>query len=117
MYNMLYFVKGEFIEENNAGKPIQEIMALIEGVVAPSLEALEKAIQAKKVTGGLVAGAREGFFIMDASSNEDIGEFLRSLPFWAALKWTVVPLQSPRSAIEQDKAFIQKARAMIRGQR
>ena len=114
---MLYFVKGEFIEENNAGKPIPEIIATVEGMVAPSLEALEKAMQAKKVTGGLAAGEREGYFIMEASSNEELGEFLRSLPFWVAMKWTVVPLQSPRSAIEQDKAFIQKAKAMLGGKR
>jgi len=112
---MLYCVKVEFIEENNAGKPMQEIIALIEGVVAPSLEALEKAIQAKKITGGLAAGAREGFFIMDASSHEEIGGFLRGLPFWYAMKWTVVPLQSPRSAIEQDKAIIQRIKAMLSG--
>jgi hypothetical protein len=107
---MLYFVKGEFIEENNAGKPIQQIAAFIEGMVAPSLEALEKAIQDKKITGGLTAGAREGFFILDASSHEDVGKFLRSLPFWPAMKWTVVPLQSPGSVIEQDKASIQKVK-------
>ena len=112
---MQYFVKAEFIEENNAGKPIQDVVALIDGMVTPSLEALEKAIQAKKVTGGLVAGAREGFFMMDASSHEEIAGFLRSLPFWVAMKWTVVPLQSPRSAIEQDRAFIQKAKAMLGG--
>jgi len=41
---MLYLVKLEFIEENNAGKPIQEVLAFIEGLVAPSLEVLEKAV-------------------------------------------------------------------------
>jgi hypothetical protein len=114
---MLYFVKFEFIEENNAGKPMQEIMAFIEGIIAPSLEALEKAMQAKKVTGGLAAGEREGYFIMDASSHEEIGEFLRNLPFWGSMKWTVIPLQSPRSANEQDEAAMQKAKAMLSGKR
>ncbi len=70
-------------------------------------------MQAKRITGGLAAGAREGYFIMDASSHEEISEFLRNLPFWAMMKWTVIPLQSPRSANEQDKAFMQKAKAMI----
>ena len=114
---MLYLVKLEFIEENNAGKPIQEVLAFIEGLVAPSLEVLEKAVQNKKISGGLVAGAREGYFVMDASSHEEIAGFLRGLPFWQAMKVTVVPLQSPRSEIEQDKAIIQKARAMLAGQR
>jgi len=107
---MLYFVKAEFIEENNAGKPMQQIAAFIEGMIAPSLEMLEKALQDRKITGGLTAGAREGYFILDASTNEDVGKFLRGLPFWPAMKWTTVPLQSPRSAIEQDKASIEKAK-------
>ncbi len=114
---MLYFVKAEFIEENNAGKPMQEIMTFIEGTIAPSLEALEKAMQTKKVTGGLAAGEREGYFIIDASSHEEIGEFLRNLPFWTMMKWTVIPLQSPRSANEQDKTSMQKAKAMLAGKR
>ncbi len=114
---MLYFVKAEFIEENNAGKPVQDIMTFIEEIIAPSLETLEKAIQAKKITGGLAAGEREGYFIMDASSHEEIAEFLRNLPFWAMMKWTVIPLQSPHSANEQDKAFMQKAKAMLSGKR
>jgi hypothetical protein len=114
---MLYFVKGEFIEENNAGKPIKDVMAFIEGVITPGLEAMDKAIQAKKVTGGLAAGEREGYFIIDASSHQELAEFLRNLPFWVAMKWTVIPLQSPRSAMEQDKAFMQKAKAMLSGQR
>jgi hypothetical protein len=109
---MLYSVKSEFIDVFNAGQTVQQITTMIEEVVAPSLEMLEKAIQAKKVTGGIVAGTREGFFIIEASSHEEVAEFLRSLPFWVGMKWTVVPLQSPRSAIEQDKVFIQRARAM-----
>jgi hypothetical protein len=114
---MLYFVKGEFVEGNIAGKPTEEAITWIEHVIHPSLEALEKMIQEKKITGGLVAGVREGIFIVDFPSNQDVGEFLRGLPFWAALKWTVYPLQSPKSCVEQDRVAFQKARAMIAGQR
>ena len=110
-------MKGEFTDANNSGKPIQEIIAMMEGVVTPSLETLEKAMQTKNVTGGFAAGEREGFLIIDASSDEEIGEFLRSLPFWVGMKWTVVLLQSPRSAIEQGKVFIQRAEVMLGGQR
>jgi len=40
--------------------------------------------------------------IIDASSHEEIGQILASLPFWSRLKWNVTPLQSFRSAIERD---------------
>ena len=101
---MHYLIKGEFVEENIAGKTQAEVFGFIESVVHPSLEMLEKAIQEKKITGGIVAGERVGYFIIDVPSNEEVGNWLRGLPFWGALRWTVTPLQSPRSAVDQDKA-------------
>ena len=86
----------------------------VEMVDHPSLEMLEKGVQEKKFTGGMVAGAREGVLIMDASSNEEVGAFLRGLPFWGALKWTVTPLQSFRSAVDQDKATFEQVRKMMK---
>jgi hypothetical protein len=114
---MLYFVRAEFVEENIAGKPFAEVSKWIEQVVHPSLLALDKLVQEKKVTGGTIAGVREGVFIMDFPSNEVVGEFLRGLPFWGAMKWTVSPLQSLKSAVEQDEMAFRKARAMAAGQR
>lgn len=111
---MLYLVKGEMVEENVAGKPQEEVIRWIEKVVYPSLELLEKATQEKKITGGVIAGERIGAWIMDASSNEEVGKFLRSLPFWGAMKWTVVPIQSFRSSMEQDKEAFRQTRATAR---
>jgi len=112
---MQFLVKGEFVEENIAGKPIPDAISWIETVVFPSLELLEKTVQEKKITGGLAAGERVGVFVLEASSNEEVGKFLRGLPFWAALKWTVTPLQTFRSGMEQDKTSFQQARAMMSG--
>ncbi len=110
---MQYLVRGEFVEENIAGKPQSDAISWIEIVVHPSLEMLDKAVKEKRITGGVTAGVREGFLILEAPSNEEVGKFLRSLPFWGALKWTVTPLQSFRSAVDQDKAAFQQARAMM----
>ena len=101
------------MEENIAGKPFVDVMNWIETVVHPSLEALDKAVGSRKVTGGVIAGVREGVFILEASSNEEVGTFLRSLPFWGAMKWTVFPIQSFKSGVEQDKASFKQARAMM----
>ena len=114
---MLYFVKAEFVEENIAGKPLEEQLSWIENVVHPSLEALENGMHEKKMMGGVIAGVRTGLFVMDASSHEAVGEYLRSLPFWGAMKWTVEPLQSMHSAVEQDRAAFKKARAISSGHR
>jgi len=110
---MMYFIKGEFVEENIAGKPFPEVVAWIQGVVHPSLEMLEKWIQDKKMAGGIIAGERVGVFVLDAPSNEEVGKILRSLPFWGALRWTVSPLQSPHSSVVQDNWAFQEAQKMM----
>ena len=110
---MQYFIRGEFVEQNIAGKPFAEAMSWIETVVHPSLEAADKFVREKKITGGVIAGVREGVFILEAPSNEEVGMFLRNLPFWGAMKWTVSPIQSFKSAVEQDKASFKQARAMM----
>lgn len=112
---MQYLVKGEFIEEILANMSMEESFKWIEMVVHPSLEILEKQVQEKKIIGGIAAGERIGYFIIDVPSHEEAGRWLRNLPFWGALKWTVVPLQSSRSAVDQDKAAFQHARAMMAG--
>ena len=109
---MQYLVRGEFLDANTAGKPMEDALGWIEMVVRPSLEALAKAVDEKKITGGPAAGARETIFILDTSSNEEVGTFLRSLPYWRALKWTVTPLQSFRSVLDQDKVAFAQARKM-----
>ena len=114
---MPHFVKAEFVEENIAGKPLQEQLGWIEKVVHPSLEALENGMHEKKMMGGVIAGVRTGLFVMEASSDEAVGEYLRSLPFWGAMKWTVEPLQSMHSAVEQDRAAFKKAREISSGHR
>jgi hypothetical protein len=93
---MRYFIKGEFIEETFAGKSFEEIASWIEMVIHPSLEMLESQIQAGKVSGGLAAGERVAYLIVDAPSNVEVGAWLRSFPFWGALTWTVIPLHSAR---------------------
>jgi hypothetical protein len=110
---MWYYVRGEFVEENIAGKPALENFNWIETFVHPSLEMLEKWMQERKIVGGIVSGERVGVMMLEASSNEEVGKMMRSLPFWGALKWTISPVQSFRSAIEQDKEAFKQARAMM----
>jgi len=110
---MWYHVKAEFVEENIAGKPMEEIISWIEMVIHPSLEMIEEWIQDKKLVGGIIAGERVGVFLLEASSHEEVGMMLRSLPFWGAMRWAVAPLQTPRSAIEQDKEAFVRAKEMM----
>jgi muconolactone delta-isomerase len=97
---MLYLVTGEWVEDPTASA--EEFPTLWEQMVRPSLEALSKMVDDKK-TGGVFAGQRMGAFIIDASSHEEVGKILASLPFWSRLTWNVTPLESFRSAIERDR--------------
>ena len=97
---MLYLVTGEWIEDPTVSA--EEFPTLWEQMVRPSLEALSKMVDDKK-TGGVFAGQRMGAFIIDASSHEEVGKILASLPFWSRLTWNVTPLESFRSAIERDR--------------
>jgi hypothetical protein len=110
---MHYIVECEFIEENLAGKTPEKSAVYIEQIVHPSLEALRNLVEEKKIVGGVVAGVRQAAFVIDVGTNAEVGKMLRSLPFWGVMKWTVTPLQSFQSAIQQDLEAIQKMRSMV----
>ena len=90
-FGMKYLVKG-------ASGPVslssEEMGSLLENVVIPSIDQLAKWEKDGKVTGGLPVGQRAFVFIVEASSNEELDQMLRSLPIWGGMKWKVVPLQS-----------------------
>ncbi|MCI4372429.1 MAG: hypothetical protein L3K02_02120 [Thermoplasmata archaeon] len=91
---------------------MEETFTWVEMVVHPSLDMMDKMVKGGKVTGGVSAGSRVVHMVLEASSGEELGKTLRSFPIWGALDWTVTPLQSFGSAIEQDKAAFKTARAM-----
>jgi len=109
---MHYLVKGESIEEVLAGKTPDEMSTYVAQIIKPSLEALWKLAEEKKIV-GVVAGAREHAFVLDAESNADVGRLLRGLPFWGATRWTVSPLQSFQSALEQNRETMESTRPMV----
>jgi hypothetical protein len=88
---MKYLVKG------SAG-PVSlssgDMAQLLENVVLPSLDQLAKWEKEGKITGGLPVGQRAFVFIVEASSNEEVDQLLRSLPIWGGMEWKVIPLQS-----------------------
>jgi hypothetical protein len=47
--------------------------------------------------------------MVEASSHEEVGQLLASLPFWGIVKWHVTLLQSWASTVERDRAAFQRA--------
>ncbi|HEX5417707.1 MAG TPA: muconolactone Delta-isomerase family protein [Chloroflexota bacterium] len=81
----------------------------MESIVLPSfdeLTQLEK--QGKILAGGLPVGDRAFAFIMDASSNEEVDQLLRSLPMWGSLQWKVSALQTFAGRAAMERGIVQQ---------
>jgi hypothetical protein len=96
---MQYLIEAENID---GLIPMAEVTDYLSHIVIPSYEQLIKWESENKIKGGLLAGQRAGAFVIDASSNEELGKLLKGIPFWGMVKWKVTPLQSFKSALEQD---------------
>jgi muconolactone delta-isomerase len=108
---MRYLVRGEFIEESLEGRTPEESDLLIQRVVRPSIEALWKLAEEKSFR-GVTAGDRESVFVLDADSSAEVESLLGSLPFRGSMKWTVSPIQSLKSALDQHRKAVQAMRAI-----
>jgi hypothetical protein len=97
---MQYLVEAENID---GLIPMKDVPDYINHIVIPSYEQLIKLESENKIKGGLLAGQRAGAFVMEASSNDELGKILRAIPFWGMVKWKITPLQSIKSALEQDE--------------
>jgi hypothetical protein len=79
----------------------QEALQLLEEVVLPSLDALNR-LQAEKriLAGGVIVGEREFVFVAEAESNEKLDRMLREIPFWGMVKSASVSISSRNHAVK-----------------
>jgi len=84
----------------------EEALQRLEGVVLPSLDALNR-LQAEKriLAGGLRVGERSFVFVAEAESNEKLDRMLREIPFWGMLKWEVTPLESFETRAAEERVM------------
>jgi hypothetical protein len=106
MLNMRYFVKAEFVELGASLSP-KDFVPMIENLVIPSFEAMDRLETEKILVSGIVSGGRAGMFIIDVKSNNELTKLLQSLPFWGILKWDIIPLDIPKDRIEVEKQFLE----------
>ena len=108
---MLFLVTGKYTEPG-ALLPPEQVVPFVKERVIPSLAMWAKWEEQGKIkAGGVLAGQREGVFILEANSGEELGEVLTSLPFWHDLTWDIKPLQSMRSAAERERRLVQQIEA------
>jgi hypothetical protein len=109
---MRYLVRGEFNEEGPEGRTPEESDLYFQQVVRPSIEALWTLAE-EKAARGVTAGERESVFVVDADSSAEIERLLSSLPSRGSVRWTVSPIQSLKSALDQHRKTVQVMRATI----
>ena len=107
---MLYLVTGENIDNDTNNDP-KNLALDLEMATLPSFETMAKLEKEGKIlAGGNCAGSRKGVAIINAKSNSEVGQLLRSLPFWGMIKWTVTPLETFDEIIISNKELLGQIR-------
>jgi len=109
---MKFLVKAEAVEYGGPTDP-KYTVAMIENLIIPSFQILEKLEKEGKIVGGGIAGERAGAFFVEASSHEELAKMVSQLPFWGQMKWTISPVISLSKLIAQTKENVQSMKAMI----
>ncbi len=87
----------------------EDMVELIEDYILPGFEALKKLqLENKILAGGVPVSERAVAFIIDAATNEELDQIMRSLPLWPVLEWQVTPLQSFEGRAFHDRRMLQQ---------
>jgi hypothetical protein len=89
-----YWVEAEYLDPGPLADPAQQA-AISRDKVLPGQEMLAQLErEGRIVAGGAVAGVRKVVFVVEAESNDDLGDLIGKLPIWGINRWTVQPLQT-----------------------
>jgi muconolactone delta-isomerase len=89
---MRYLVIMESVDTGDTPPPAEGVV-MLETIVAPSLQALKDWEDGGKIRGTLT-GRRGAAFVVDAASNEELGDLLQQLPVWGTAEVEITPLDS-----------------------
>jgi hypothetical protein len=106
---MLFLVTGENIDPGYLLPPDQA-MNIIEQALIPSFQMLA---QDPRVKGGVFPGERDGAFILEMDSLEDVDRFMNGLPMFGLIRWSVkalVPFGTFSSLLPE---YVQNVRQML----
>jgi|SRR5947208_2873578 len=86
-----------------------EVVEILEKSILPTFDALMKLEADKKIlAGGLPIGDRAFAFIVEAASNDELDQLLRSIPAWGVLKWQVTALQTFAARAAQEREIVKE---------
>ena len=110
--------KGQYLVTGTAGPAWtspEEGVFVLETIIIPALDLLAKQTAEGTVilAGGLPVGDRAVTFIIEAANNDEADQFVRSVPVWIGLQWTVTPLQSFKRRADMERGYLQQMKEMI----
>src|SRR5579872_3343423 len=109
---MLFLITGDYIDAG-ALLPPEQTFQVIEQAVVTSFQILGQWEQEGKLKGGVHPGERDGAFVIDADSFEELDAMMNSLPFFGLVKWSTQPLIPFSTMAQQLPQYIQRAREMM----
>lgn len=93
----------------------EEAVEVLEEIILPTFKELTLLEKKKKIrAGGLPVGERSFVFFLEAKSNEEVDEILRSLPIWGSLEWEVTPLQTFTGRAKQERQALRELKRMLK---
>jgi hypothetical protein len=110
---MQFLVRGTLMDPEGP-LPKEQIVKMLEYVVATSLAKLMRLEQERKVIGGgIPVGDRGVTFIVEAKDGLEADAILRDLPLSDVTSWNVTPLQPFRARIGNDHKLLELSREPI----
>ena len=87
----------------------KEAVKVLEEIILPSFDEMIRLEKKKTIlAGGLPVGDRSFVFIVEASSNEELDQMLRTLPMWGSLDWEVTALQTFAGRAAQERSIVKE---------
>ncbi len=108
---MRYLVTTESVDSGETPPPAEQA-AFLEAIVVPSLQALKDWEDGGKIRGGTLTGRRGAAFVVDAASNEELGDLLQQLPVWGTAEVEITPLDSFAHATKTAGETVNRLKSM-----
>ncbi|MBT8137024.1 MAG: hypothetical protein KJO54_08445 [Gammaproteobacteria bacterium] len=87
----------------------KEVLMVLENGILPTFAAMQA--EKRIITGGLPAGSRTFYLIVEAGSHDEVDRMLRDLPAWGVFSWKVIPLQSIAGRAKMEKEIVKQLKS------
>lgn len=93
-------------------KEPKEVIQVLEKGIIPTFDHLIELKGKKKiVAGGLPAGSRKFYLIVEADTHDEVDSMLRDIPAWGVFSWDVTPLQTIEGRAVKEREILKSLKS------